>query len=353
MRFKEMASKVSQWLEESKEIVISSRVRLARNLADFPFTHWAKKEDLAQIVEKVSQGAKRSNYLKNALMINLKELGDIDRQFLMERHLISREHAMGPEKERAVIISDKEIISIMVNEEDHLRIQVTESGLNLIEAWRLATKIDGELEKGLNYAFSEKYGYLTACPTNTGTGLRASVMIHLPALVMSRQINRVLDAVSRANMAVRGIYGEGTQAQGDLFQVSNEISLGESEEEIVAHVEKAAREIMEYEERARKRLLTQLEDEIKDSVSRAYGTLCSAYTITSGETLTLLSKLRLGRAIGLAQDIDIPTLNELLVLTRPAHLQEIAGRKLPAPERDVKRAALIREKLKIKSEQGG
>ncbi|KKK65838.1 hypothetical protein LCGC14_2970120, partial [marine sediment metagenome] len=245
MRFKEMASKLSQWLEESKEIVISSRVRLARNLADFPFTHWAKKKELSKVVEEVLKVAKGSSYLKNALIINLKELDDIDRQFLMERHLISREHALGPEKERAVIIGDKEIISIMVNEEDHLRIQVTESGLNLIEAWRLATKIDNELEERLNYAYSEKYGYLTACPTNTGTGLRASVMIHLPALIISRQINKVLDAVSRANMAVRGIYGEGTQAQGDLFQVSNEISLGESEEEIVEHVEQAAREIME------------------------------------------------------------------------------------------------------------
>ncbi len=350
MRFKEMASKVSQWLEESKEIVISSRVRLARNLVNFPFTHWAKKEDLTAIIEQVSKGAKRSSYLKSALIINLKELDNIDRQFLMERHLISREHAQSNGKERAVIIGDKEIISIMVNEEDHLRIQVTESGLNLIEAWRLASKIDNELEKRLNYAFSEKYGYLTACPTNTGTGLRASVMIHLPALVISRQINKVLDAVSRANMAVRGIYGEGTQAQGDLFQVSNEISLGESEEEIVGHVEKAAREIMEYEKGARKRLLTQLKEGIRDSVSRAYGTLCSAYTISFAETLTLLSKLRLGASIDLAKDIDIPTLNELLILTRPAHLQEIAGRKLSAPERDVKRAAFIREKLKIRSD---
>jgi protein arginine kinase len=345
MRFKEMASKVSQWLEESKEIIISSRVRLARNLADFSFTHWAKKEDLAQIVEQVSKGAKRSSYLKNALIINLKELDDIDRQFLMERHLISREHAQGNKGERAVIIGDKEIISIMVNEEDHLRIQVTESGLNLIEAWRLATKIDNELEKRLSYAFSEKYGYLTACPTNTGTALRASVMIHLPALVISRQIKKVLDALSRANMAVRGIYGEGTQAQGDLFQVSNEISLGESEEEIMEHVEKAAREIMEYEKGARKRLLTQLKEEIEDSVSRAYGTLCSAYTISSAETLTLLSKLRLGVGIGLTKDVDISTLNRLLILTRPAHLQEMAGKRLTAPERDVKRAALIRKKL--------
>ena len=349
MRFKEVASKVSQWLEESKEIVISSRIRLARNLADFSFTHWAKEKDLAEIVEKVSKAAEASSYLKNALVINLKELNNIDRQFLMERHLISREHALGSEKERTVIIGDKEIISIMVNEEDHLRIQVTESGLNLIEAWRLASKIDNELEKGLNYAYSEKYGYLTACPTNTGTGLRASAMIHLPALVISRQINKVLDAVSRANMAVRGIYGEGTQAQGDLFQVSNEISLGESEEEIVEHVEKAAREIMEYEKGARKRLLIQLKEEIKDSVSRAYGTLCSAYTISSAETLTLLSKLRLGASIDLAKGIDISTLNELLILTRPAHLQEIAGRKLSASERGIKRATLIREKLKIKT----
>ncbi|MCG2676336.1 protein arginine kinase [bacterium] len=351
MRFKEMASKVSQWLEESKEIVISSRVRLARNLADLPFTHWAKKKELSKVVEEVLKVTQGSSYLKNALIINLKELDDIDCQFLMERHLISREHALGIEKERAVIIGDKEIISIMVNEEDHLRIQVTESGLNLFEAWRLATKIDNELEKRLNYAFSEKYGYLTACPTNTGTGLRASVMIHLPALVISRQINKVLDAVSRANMAVRGIYGEGTQAQGDLFQVSNEISLGENEEEIVGHVEKAAQEIMEYEKGARKRLLTQLKEEIKNSVSRAYGTLCSAYTISSIETLTLLSKLRLGVSIGLAKDIDVPTLNELLILTRPAHLQEMAGRKLSAPERDVKRAAFIRSKLGIRSSE--
>jgi protein arginine kinase len=349
MRFKEMASKVSQWLEESKEIVISSRIRLARNLADFSFTHWAKEKDLAKIVEKVSKVAGASSYLKNALVINLKELDNIDRQFLMERHLISREHALGSEKERVVIIGDKEIISIMVNEEDHLRIQVTESGLNRIEAWRLANKIDNELEKGLNYAYSKKYGYLTACPTNTGTGLRASAMIHLPALVISRQINKVLDAVSRANMAVRGIYGEGTQAQGDLFQVSNEITLGESEEEIVEHVEKAAREIMEYEKGARKRLLIQLKEEIKNSVSRAYGTLCSTYTISSAETLTLLSKLRLGASIGLSKDIDISTLNKLLILSRPAHLQEMAGRKLSAPERDIKRATLIRERLRIKT----
>lgn len=350
MRFQEMASKVSRWLEKSEEIVISSRVRLARNLADFSFTHWAKKEDLAEIVEQVSKIAKTNGHLKNALVVNLKETDDIDCQFLMERHLISREHAQDKGKERAVIIGEKEIISIMVNEEDHLRIQVTESGLNLIDAWRLATKIDNELEKSLNYAYSDKYGYLTACPTNTGTGLRASVMIHLPALVMSRQINKVMDALSRANMVVRGIYGEGTQAQGNLFQISNEISLGESEEEIVGQVEKAAREIMEYENRARKRLLSQLKDEIKDSISRAHGTLCSAYTISFGETLALLSKLRLGVNIGLV-NIDIPTLNELLILTRPAHLQEMAGKRLSAPERDVKRAALIRSKLGIKSDR--
>jgi protein arginine kinase len=346
MRFTKMATRISRWLEESRDIVISSRVRLARNLTDFFFTHWAKQEDLTRVVEKVVKVAKANDYLKNALIINLKELDDIDRQFLMERHLISREHTHDGGKERAVIIGDKEVISIMVNEEDHLRIQVTGSGLKLIEVWRLANKIDTELEKGLNYAFSQQYGYLTACPTNTGTGLRASVMIHLPALVISRQINKVLDAVSRANMAVRGIYGEGTQAQGDLFQISNEISLGESEEETVEHVEKAAREIMAYEEEARKRLLDQLRHEIEAKFSRVYRMLSSAYTITAAETLTFLSQLRLGLSLGLIKGIDITTLNELLILTRPAHLQEMAGRKLNTLEQGAKRAALIREKLK-------
>lgn len=348
MKLDDLLNQTTEWLRgtgPNSDIVISSRIRLARNLDKFPFSHWASKKSQNEILSIARDAISASNYMKGALFLSLDTLTDVDKQFLIERHLISREHALRSDH-HAVVISDKEIVSIMVNEEDHLRIQVMQSGFNLMEAWRIVSKIDTDFGQKLSYAFSLDWGYLTACPTNTGTGMRASVMLHLPSLVMTKQINKVLQAIAKLSLTARGFYGEGTEASGNFFQISNQVTLGHREEDIIDNIERIIRQVIGHEQNARRALLTQGRKRIEDRIWRAYGILKSAHIITSSETIDLLSTLRLGVDTGVIKDIDRKLLNELFILTQPAHLQKMQGKALNATQRDVERAALIRNKLK-------
>lgn len=278
--------------------------------------------------------------------INVEELEGIDRQFLVERQLISREHAES-EGARAVLVDPDERFSVMINEEDHLRFQVMQSGLSLESAWELANRLDDLIEDKLTYAFSDKLGYLTACPTNVGTGLRVSVMLHLPALVITRQIEKVFRSLQKINLAVRGLYGEGSQAMGDFYQVSNQITLGQTEEELTKKVADVVPVLIDYERQAREFLVRESHETLHDRVSRAYGILRTAQTISSEETMHLLSSVRMGVNLGLIGELPIPTINKLFIHTQPAHLQKIAGSELESTERNIERASYLRRHLEI------
>ena len=269
----------------------------------------------------------------------------LDRKFLVERHLISREHAEGTPKGRGVVAEEKEIISLMINEEDHLRLQVLQSGLGLTQGWDIAEQLDRQLEKYLPYAFSKNWGYLTCCPTNVGTALRASGMLHLPCLVMTKQIGRVLHAITKLGLTARGLYGEGTEATGNFFQISNQVSLGRSDQEIIDKLERVILQVVEQEEAARNALMRQSREALEDRIWRAFGTLKSAHIITSTETTDLLSLVRLGVDLNVIPMMDRGVVNTLFITTQPAHLQKLEGKRLAAHERDVARARLLRKQL--------
>jgi len=351
MKINDLINQVSEWLKgtgSDSDIVISSRIRLARNFASIPFPHWANKEQEAIIIDKARAAISQSTLLKDATFFMLSDLDSIDKQFLVERHLMSHEHAMRSNG-KAICITDNEVVSIMVNEEDHLRIQVMKSGFDLDDAWQIINKLDDDLGKGYPFAFSKELGFLTACPTNTGTGMRGSIMLHLPALVMTRQINRLLEAITKLNFTTRGLYGEGTQASGNFFQISNQVSLGQKEEEILDKLKSVIRQIIDQEKTARQNLLSKNKQMLEDRIWRSYGTLINAHIITSQETVELLSMLRLGQDLGIVKGLERSLINELFILTQPAHLQKIEKKKLTPQERDVKRAELIREKLNTKN----
>ena len=341
-----MISRTASWLQgrgPESEIVISSRVRLARNLTGYSFSHRADIDTLQAVVSKVEKVVRKS--FQKYLFVHFEDLNEIERKILHERHLISREHAES-KLARAVAISSDERVSVMVNEEDHLRIQAICSGFQLENALRLVNKIDDQLEKHLDYAFSPQYGYLTACPTNVGTGIRASVMMHLPGLVLARQMDQVLQAVGKLGLAVRGWFGEGSEASGNLFQISNQLTLGNREIEIVEKLTKIIRQILEHEKNARKALLKKENVLLRDRIGRAFGTLKYAHMISSSETMNLLSVLRTGIELDILKGVDIQVVNELFLLTQPAHIQKISRRKLNQKERDEKRAGIIRKILR-------
>lgn len=338
----------TEWLKgtgPSSNIVMSSRTRLARNIDKMPFSNWANRKQLEDALNVVKDAVTNSSFLKGFLFIRLRDLNEVDRLFLVERHLMSPEHAKDVEY-KALVADPKEMISIMVNEEDHLRIQVIQSGLNLRECWRIVDEIDTDLSRRIAYAYSARWGYLTACPTNTGTGLRGSAMLHLPALVFTGQVGKILQAIAKLGLNIRGLYGEGTEAMGNVFQISNQISMGMSEEDAVDNIDRMTNQILSREDAARKNITAKSKDALVDRVSRAYGTLKSAHIITSNETVTLLSAIRLGVDMGIVKNMDRRMVNELFILTQPAHLQKLEGKALNANERDIKRADLIREKLK-------
>jgi protein arginine kinase len=347
MKLNDLLNHVGGWIKGSgpnSDIVISSRIRLARNLARVPFPHWAKKEELEEVSRLAKSAFEQTEPLKGNLFLQLEELDSIDKQFLVERHLMSNEHAIRS-SQKALLINEDENVAIMVNEEDHLRIQAMESGFDLDATWNAVNTIDNRLSELLPYAFKKDWGYLTACPTNTGTGMRGSVMLHLPALVMSRQINRVLEAIAKLSFTTRGLYGEGTQASGNFFQISNQVSLGQKEEEILGNIKGVIRQIIEQEQKAREALLAEHREMLEDRIWRSYGTLKNAHIITSNETVELLSMLRVGNDLGIVKDVERGLINELFILTQPAHLQKLENKKLSSNERDVKRAQIIRDKL--------
>ncbi|MBF0479607.1 MAG: protein arginine kinase [Candidatus Omnitrophica bacterium] len=347
MQINDFINHTGEWFKgkgEHPDIVMSSRIRLARNLSLRAFPSRAAKKELSAILDLVKETMDKIPYFKNTLFLKVNELDNVDKQFLIERHLMSHDHAENPEG-RGLVVSPEEVLSVMINEEDHLRIQVMQSGLNLDETWKIANSIDDELSKYLEFAFSSQWGYLTACPTNTGTAMRGSVMVHLPALVMTKQINKVLTAVSKLNFAARGFYGEGTQAAGNFYQISNQVSLGHSELDVIQNIKGLILQIIEQEEQARQALLVQNKIMLEDKIFRSYGVLRNAHVMSSQETIELLSMLRLGIDLHVVKDVDIKSVNELFIMIQPAHLQKIEGKKLSSTERDKKRAALIREKL--------
>jgi len=349
MQLNDLLNHTSEWLKDTgpnSDIVISSRIRLARNLNKTAFPHWANKKQSEETLKAIEEAISRIDYLKKSALLKLVDLDSVDKQFLIERHLMSYEHAKAS-NHKAVLIDEDEILAIMINEEDHLRIQVMQSGFNLFEAWNIINRVDDSLAQELPFSFSSEWGYLTACPTNTGTGMRGSVMLHLPALVMTRQINRVLAAISKLSFTTRGLYGEGTQATGNFFQISNQVSLGHSENEIIGNINSLIRQIVEQEEQARQAMLSHGRAVLEDRVNRSFGILKSARIISSQETIELLSMVRLGCDIGIIKDIDRRRVNELFIITQPAHLQKIENKKLSSQDRDVKRAEIIRERLKI------
>ncbi|MCM8792718.1 MAG: protein arginine kinase [Candidatus Omnitrophica bacterium] len=347
MRIDDLINHTSEWLKGSgpySNIVISSRVRLARNLNSIPFPHRLNKKQGQEVIDAVRTAVEKVDFLKGSLFIDMQQLDALDKQFLIERHLMSYEHAR-PDNYRALVLEKSEIISIMINEEDHLRIQVMQSGFSLFEAWSIMNRIDDVLSEHLDFAFLSEWGYLTSCPTNTGTGLRGSVMLHLPALVMSRQINRVLSAIAKLSFTTRGLYGEGTEASGNFFQVSNQVALGHKEEEIISNINALIKQVIEQEEQMRQHLFTHQRAILEDKIWRSFGILKSAFIISSQETIDLLSMLRLGVDLDIIKDIDRSTINRLFLITQPAHLQKIENKRLSSHERDVKRAEIIRKTL--------
>lgn len=347
MRLEDLQTCAGEWLGGTgpeSDIVISSRIRLARNLAGFPFLTRANQREMGEVERLIREGISKESFRPPLTYFSLPDLSLLDRQFLVERHLISREQAFG-KGARGVALGKSENLSIMVNEEDHLRIQGLASGFQLRETWELVDGIDNCLESDLDYAFSPQFGYLTVCPTNVGTSLRASVMVHLPALVMTRQIDKVFHAVSKINLAVRGLYGEGTQASGDFYQISNQTTLGKSESEIIDNIERVLPKVIEYERTVRTNLLEQKREVVEDKVWRAYGMLQTARTINSEETMDLLSAVRMGVNLGIIPDVAIRMVNELFIFTQPAHLQKLEQSELTSPERDITRATFIRNRL--------
>ena len=343
----ELAGRCGEWLRGTgpeSDIVISSRIRLARNLADFPFIKRCSAEDRQAIERTVRAKMEKLEQWKDVRYLLVNELSEVDRQFLVERQLISRELA-DAEGARAVAIDPSEQFSVMVNEEDHLRLQVMHSGLSLQDAWSTINELDNLVEREITYAFHSKFGYLTACPTNVGTGLRVSVMLHLPALVITRQIDKVFRSLQKISVTVRGLYGEGSQYMGDFYQVSNQITLGRSEEELVQQVSEVIPVLIDYERRARRFLVEESEQDLHDDVSRARGILSTAKKISSEETMHYLSKVRMGINLGLIDDLPITTINKLFIHTQPAHLQKLRGRLLGSADRNVERASYLQRHL--------
>jgi protein arginine kinase len=348
MKLSDLTNHAGEWLRGSgpmSEVVISSRIRLARNVAGYHFLARCTRGQRSTLERKIRDIILESNVAPNMFYVDLEGAPEIDRQLLVERHLISKPHAAA-EGARGVAVGENETVSIMINEEDHLRIQVLRSGLQLEEAWDQINKIDDTLEQKLDYCFHPRFGYLTACPTNVGTGIRVSVMLHLPALKLTGEIEKVFRAAKDMRLAVRGLYGEGTEATGDFYQISNQTTLGKSEDEIISDFKHMViPKIIDYEHHARRTLVNDRTLALDDKVFRALGLLRSARLITSEDTLSFLSHLRLGVNLARTKDVDVRTINELFLLTQPAHLQKLQGKKLDGDLRRAARADYIRQRL--------
>lgn len=326
-------------------VVISSRTRLARNVHGAAFPGWAGDDERRKLFDRICKELLSLKSMGDAAVFGMEALAPSAREILVERRLVSEELS-----EKGVgsglVLSEKNRLAIMVNEEDHLRLQAMRPGMHLAATWRAVDRIDRKLEKRLHYSFSPRLGYLTACPSNVGTGLRASVMMHLPGLKLQNEMDQVACGLNRLGFIVRGAFGEGSDAYGNMFQVSNQTTLGEEESEIIARLERVVGDVVAQEMNARGRLMEQQRIHVLDYVSRAIGILQHARVISSGEAMDLLSGLRLGTDFGILMGVTVTKLNELMLVTQPAHLQKVAGRELSAAERDEYRADLMRERLK-------
>jgi protein arginine kinase len=349
MAINDMVKTAPRWLDgsgEENEIILSSRIRIARNLETRRFTHRAQNEELAAILEQTRAAADDTELLGDGLFLDMGGVSTLDRQFLAERHLVSREFLFNSSN-RGLLVNRSEDLCLMVNEEDHLRIQAYSSGLELDDAFDLAGRLDNELAPQLKFAYSDRFGYLTSCPTNLGTGLRASVLIHLPGLVHGKEINKLLDSLRQLHHSIRGLYGEGTEVMGNFFQLSNSATLGTPENVIIANLREMVVKVVGFERRAREMLFRKARSLLEDKVWRAYGLLRYSRSVSTKEALSLISAVRLGVGVGLIEDLPIRTLNELLVHIQPAHLQMSKGDSMDPPERDAARADLIRKILSV------
>ncbi|AVQ97625.1 protein arginine kinase [Oceanobacillus sp. M65] len=346
-----MNEAISPWMREEgpdSDIVLSSRIRLARNFANVSYPIIADKDKLEEIRDFFRDNYENQSFeeYKDFAFVAISDLSPVEKRVLVEKHLISPHLAENAEI-AAALISENEQVSLMVNEEDHIRIQLYLPGFQLENALQKAFTFDDFLEEKVNYAFDETRGYLTSCPTNVGTGMRASVMMHLPALAMTKQINRMIPAINQLGLVVRGIYGEGSEAIGSIFQISNQITLGKTEEDIVEDLQSVVKQLIDHERKARSRIMEQSRTSLEDRIFRSYGVLEYSRVIESKEAAVCLSNVRLGIDLGFIENVSRNILNELMILTQPGFLQQYAKRTLTANERDVLRASLIRERLQL------
>ncbi|MFP5115666.1 protein arginine kinase [Bacillaceae bacterium C204] len=346
---------VSSWMSSEgpdSDIVLSSRIRLARNFDAYKFPTLFSHEEAKMIIEKTEEIINQSSIQKfgQLELLKIDELQPLQKRVLVEKHLISPNLAEDSPY-GAVLLTENEEVSIMINEEDHIRIQCLFPGLQLSEALDAANEIDDWLESNIQYAFDEKHGYLTSCPTNVGTGLRASVMMHLPGLILTQQINRIIPAINQLGLVVRGIYGEGSEALGNIFQISNQITLGKSEEDICRDLKGVVSQLISQERSAREALRKTSNIQLEDRVFRSLGVLSNSRIIETKEAARCLSDVRLGIDMGYIENMPKTILNELMILTQPGFLQQYAGGSLRPHERDIRRAALIRERIKMEQEK--
>ncbi len=350
-----MENAISPWMNQdgpASDIVLSSRIRLARNLEQYLFPTLATNEESKEIIKLFKNHFSNQRFatIGNLELLDMNELQPVEKRVLVEKHLISP-HLAEDSTFGACLLSENEEISIMINEEDHIRIQCLYPGFQLEEALSIANKIDDWIETYVDYAFNETRGYLTSCPTNVGTGLRASVMMHLPGLILTQQMNRIIPAINQLGLVVRGIYGEGSEALGNIFQISNQITLGKTEEDIVGDLKSVVSQLISQERSAREALVKTSNIQLEDRVYRSYGILANSRIIESKEAAKCLSDVRLGIDLGYIKNLSRNILNELMILTQPGFLQQYAGGALRPNERDIRRATLIRERLKLEQKK--
>jgi protein arginine kinase len=340
------------WLKDPSphdDIVVSTRVRLARNIQGFPFAYKATAGERASILQRVRGVIEEAEVLGGVDLWEMSELDPKERDLLLERHLVSRELIMTPKgevpKSSALVLDDHRALGVMINEEDHLRLHTIRGGCQLLGAWNDLDQLDEELGIRLPYAFHHEFGFLTSCPTNVGTGLRASVLIHLPGLVLTKQIHRVLDGMGQLGLTYRGLYGEGSRIVGNLFQVSNQTTLGKTEEDLICHLEILVKRVMGYEKQARSALLREAPNILEDKVWRAYGILRHARSLPFEEMMNLLSAVRLGICLKLIKSPSVEVVSRIMIQAQTAHLQSEAGRRLDETDADVFRARYVRDVL--------
>jgi protein arginine kinase len=341
-----------QWLDADgpfADVVLSTRIRLARNLDSHRFAIRSDEEERAEILRQVRTAAERTESLEGGTLLAIRRLSEPARRLLAERHLVSKEligeSGADPPAHTALLLAADDSLGVMVNEEDHLRLQSIVSGFRLREAWRRVDQLDDQLGAQLQYAYHPEFGYLTSCPTNVGTGLRASVLVHLPALVLTQEIGKVLQGIAQVGLTFRGLYGEGSEVVGNFFQISNQTTLGKTEEDLVDHLQKIVQQVIQYEKQARNVLLRDARTVIEDKVWRAYGLLRYARAISFEEVMNLLSGVRLGVGLKLLPGLRVYTLNKIMIFTQAAHLENLAGSALVSAEADAYRAGYIRRLL--------